>query len=123
MRVQAPILMDHENAGQLRHRLGACVGADGPHEISLDAPVALWGGHGLISGLDPVIGTRDLLAQSIIRHQCIDNRGRGQAASYSLHTLYEGAPANLTVNKFVVYLDSFRREFAFGWFHSIDSPR
>ena len=69
MRVQTPILVDHDYAGQLRHRLGAGVGADRPHKITLDAPVALRGGHGLVTGLDPVIGAGDLLAQSVIRHQ------------------------------------------------------
>ena len=72
--------MDHDYAGQLRYRLGAGVGADRPHEISLDASVALRGWHDLVSGLDPVIGARNLLAQRIIRHQCIDNRGCRQTA-------------------------------------------
>jgi len=117
MRVQTPILMDHDYTGQLRYRLGAGVGADRPHEISLDASVALRGGHSLVSGLDPVIGAGNLLAQSIIRHQCFDNRGGRQTACKSLHALHKGAATNLTVNEIVVELYGFDGQFGFYPFH------
>jgi hypothetical protein len=80
MRVQTSILMNDDDAGQLRCSLGAGVGTDWPHEISLDASVPLGGGNGLVGGLDSIIVAGNLLAQRIIRHQCIDNRGCRQTA-------------------------------------------
>ena len=63
-------------------------------------PLPLWRGHGLVGGLDPVIGPGDLLAQSVIRHQRIDNRRRRQAADRQpLHTVHKGTATNLTMNK------------------------
>src|ERR1700757_611554 len=99
MRVQTSILMDHDYAGQLRYRLRAGVSTDRPHEISLDASVALGGGNGLVSGLDSVIGAGHLLAQRIVRHQCIDNRGCRQTAHQLLYALHKGAASNLTMNE------------------------
>src|ERR1700722_5354285 len=123
MRIQPPILMDHDYAGQLRYRLGAGVSADRPHEISLDASVALRRGNGLVSGLDSVIGAGNLLAQRIIRHQCMDNRGCRQTAHQSLHALHKGAATNLTVNEIVVELYGFARKLGFCWFHWLTPVR
>src|SRR5580698_3742597 len=117
MRVQASILMDHNYAGQLRYRFGAGVGADRPHQISLNTSVALRGLYSLVSGLDPVIGAGNLLAQSIIRHQCIDNRGCRQTARESLYALDKVATTNLTVNEIVVEFYGFARKFWFCRFH------
>ena len=107
MGVQTPILMDHDYAGQLRYRLGAGVGAERPHKIALDASIALRRGNGLVSGLDSVIGAGNLLAQRIIRHQRIDNRGCRQTARQPLNAIHKSAATNLTVNEIVVELDGF----------------
>src|SRR5215813_4674791 len=99
MRVQAAILMDHDDARQLRNVLRACVGADRPNKISLDASIALRGGYGFVAGFDPVVGARDLLAQRIIWHQCTDHRCHRDTARESLHAVYECAAADFSMNK------------------------
>jgi hypothetical protein len=67
VRIQPPIFVDDDNAGQFRRHRGSCVGADGPDQISLDASVPLRRWDGLVCGLDPIIGLRHLLPQSVIR--------------------------------------------------------
>src|SRR5580698_11164291 len=104
MRIQAAILMDNDDAGQLRYRFGSSIGADRPNEISLDAAVAFRRRHSFVSGLDAVVGARDLLASSIVGHQCGDDRGHRQAARDFLQAVDEGAAADLAVDEIVVKL-------------------
>ena len=118
MRIQTAIFVDHDNAGQFRRRLGSCVGADRPDEISFDASVPLRRRDGLVGGLDPVIGLGYLLPQSVVRHQRFDNRCRRQTADRkSLHAVHEVTAADLAVNKKVIEFYGLARQFGFGWLH------
>jgi hypothetical protein len=110
--------MDDDNAGQFRNRRRPGIGAYRPYQVSFNAPVALRRRDSFVSGLDPIIGPGHLLAQGIIRHQRLNNGRRRQAAHrQSLHTVQEVTPTHFTMNKAVVELYSFDRQFGFRRFH------
>src|SRR5215471_6882691 len=68
MRIQASIFVDHENAGQLRWRCVSSIGTHRAHEISSYLTVSLRRRNGFVGGTDPIIGSRNLLPQSVVRH-------------------------------------------------------
>src|SRR5260370_2998173 len=118
MRIQPSILVDDDNTGQFCWRRGAGVGTGRPDEISFDASVTLRRRDGLVCRLDPFIGPGHPLAQSVVRHQGFDNRGRAQTAHRkSLHAVHEVAAVDLAMNKEVVQFYGFRWKLGSSWHH------
>src|ERR1700683_5620578 len=118
MRIQTSIFMDDKNTGQLRYRLGSCVGTHRPNEISLDAAVPLRRRDGLVCGLDPVIGLGHLLPTSVVGHQRLDDRGsRETAYRKSLHAVHKGTATDHAVNKEVIEFYGLARPFGSRWLH------
>src|SRR5215469_7051403 len=115
MRIQAAVLVDDDDTGELRGHRAARVGADRPDQIPLDASVALRRGDGFVGSFDALIALRDLLAKGVVWHEGLRKRGDGDAGGCEfLETVHEVAAADFTVDEEIVELDGFDRDSGFG---------
>src|SRR4029077_17521251 len=68
---------------------------------------------------DALVGLRDLLAGSVVRHQGLHERGNGEAADRkALQAVHEIAACDFAVNEEVVKLNGFARQFRSDGFHN-----
>src|SRR5207249_8589654 len=112
------VLVHDENAGQFRFRFGAGIGTEGPDEIALDAPVSVGRRHSLVGGLDSLVGLGHLLSERVVRHQCVDERRRGQTGHGETLCPFEKiTTADLTMNVPVVKFYGFAGNLRSVWLH------
>ena len=106
--------MDNKDGGQLRRRCGTGVLAEGPNEVAADVAVAVRRRNRFVARLDPLVVLTNLLAERVVRHQPLDDRGRSQTGHRELrHAIEEVAARDLAVNILRVQLDGLCRDFRF----------
>src|SRR5262245_30098182 len=102
MRIQTAVFVDDQNCWKFSCSIRR------PHQVSLDASVALRRRNGRVLRLESLVILRYLLSEHIIGLQQIpDCRNRKTADGELTSSLYEISPSDLTVDIEIVQLDEF----------------